>query len=62
MNQAGSIGEYTTSGAAVNAALVTGLNVPSGNAPWGIAVVPEAGTLVLAALGIAALVACGWRL
>jgi hypothetical protein len=46
----GTIGEYdATTGATVNAALVTGLNVPQGIA---IAAVPEPTTILMAAIGL----------
>jgi hypothetical protein len=45
----GTIGEYTISGAVVNASLITGVNYP-----YGIAIVPEPSTLALLALGVGA--------
>ncbi len=53
---AGTIGEYTTSGGTVIAALVSGLNYPSG-----IAVTPEPSTLALLVAGALGLVGYGWR-
>ncbi len=52
----GTIGEYTTSGATVNAALVA---LPF---PWGIVVVPEPATWTLLAIGAVALLACQVRM
>ena len=49
---AGTIGEYTTSGATVNASLVSGLN-----GPIGIAVVPEPSAWALLGIAAAALLA-----
>ncbi len=53
-----SIGEYTTSGAVVNADLVSGLQ-----GPWAIAVVPtpEPSTLVLLGIAAVSLLGFGWR-
>jgi hypothetical protein len=51
----GTIGEYTISGATVNATLISGLNLPTG-----IAIVPEPSSAVLAASGFA-LAAWVWR-
>ena len=57
-NSGGTIGEYTTSGALVNAALISGLN-----GPWGIAIVPtpEPSSLTLLGLVIGGLAYCGFR-
>ncbi len=50
------VGEYTTSGATVNASLITGLNVPIGIAVTPTSVsVPEPSTFVLMGLGFAVL-------
>ena len=52
----GTIGEYTTSGATVNAALISGLNSPSGIAIAADATptaVPEPVTLALVGVGLA---------
>ena len=57
---AGTIGEYTTSGATVNAALISGLNLPQGIA-IGASVIPEASTWVMALTGFAALAFVGFR-
>ena len=54
----GTIGEYTTSGATVNASLITGLN----GGPGGIAVVPEPSTFAMGILGVLSLVTFGRRL
>ena len=51
------IGEYTTAGATVNAALIS-----SGFfSPYGIAVVPEPSTIALGILGCLSLIAFGRR-
>ena len=50
----GAVGEYTTSGA-VDASLISGLNVPGGIA---ISPVPEPSTIALAGLGAVAF--CFW--
>ena len=47
----GTIGEYTTSGATVNAALISGLNTPTGIAIIP-STVPEPATLTLLGLGL----------
>jgi hypothetical protein len=54
------IGEYTTPGATVNAALISGLDGPAGIAIAGSAV-PEASTWVMALTGFAALAFAGFR-
>jgi hypothetical protein len=47
----GTIGEYTTKGATVNPALISGLN-----SPFGIVVVPEPSTWSLVGIGFALIV------
>jgi hypothetical protein len=54
------IGEYTTAGATVNAALISGLDGPAGIAIAGSAVA-EASTWVMALTGFAALAFAGFR-
>jgi hypothetical protein len=57
-----SIGEYTTSGMTVNAALISGLDLPAGIAIGTIgSSVPEASTWVMALTGFAALGFAGIR-
>ena len=56
-NGNGTIGEYTTSGAVVNASLISGLNDPMGIA----IVVPELSSLTLLGLALAGLVFCARR-
>ena len=55
------IGEYTTAGATVNAALVTGLSNPFGIAVAPAAAGPEPGTLALLGAGLAGLTFCRRR-
>jgi hypothetical protein len=60
-NQLGNtIGEYTTAGATVNAALISGLSAPAGIAISGSSV-PEASTWVMSLTGFAALAFAGFR-
>jgi hypothetical protein len=60
-NQLGdTIGEYTTAGATVNAALISGLGDPLGIAISDSSV-PEASTWVMALTGFAALAFAGFR-
>jgi threonine/homoserine/homoserine lactone efflux protein len=61
VNQAGSVGEYTTAGATVNAALITGLNGPVGIAIGGTPTVPEPSTWAMMLLGFAGLGYAGYR-
>jgi hypothetical protein len=51
----GTIGEYTTSGATVNAALISGLDRPGGIAISSVAAVPEPTSLALLGAGLAGL-------
>lgn len=59
-NHDGTIGAYTTSGATVNAALISGLDGPAGIAITGSSV-PEASTWAMALTGFAALAFAGFR-
>jgi hypothetical protein len=52
VDQSGTVGEYTTAGATVNASLISGLSGPHGIA---ISSVPEPSAGVLVALGATAL-------
>jgi hypothetical protein len=60
----GTVGEYTTSGATVNAALIPVPGFPAGEGlPAGIAIanIPEASTWVMSLTGFAALAFAGYR-
>jgi hypothetical protein len=58
----GTVGEYTTSGATVNASLISGLDTPVeiAVAPATPAI-PEPSSLVLLSVGLAALAGLGFR-